>query len=84
MENIINMSLAKAMQGRYFAYSYDVIKDRALPDVDTGLKPVHRRILYSMLGLGLKSNSKPKKAARVVGDVLGRMHPHGYIFNKVG
>lgn len=77
MENIIKMPLEQAISGRYLRYSYDVIKERALPDVRTGLKPVVRKILYDMNELGLKHNSKPKKAARVVGDTIGRFSPHG-------
>ena len=58
-------------------YSMSVIVSRALPDVRDGLKPVHRRILYGMHELGVKSSSSYKKSARIVGEVLGKFHPHG-------
>lgn len=74
---IIKMPLEKAISGRHLRYAYNVITERALPDVRTGLKPVVRKVIYDMHTLGLKSNSKPKKSARVVGDTLGRLHPHG-------
>lgn len=61
----------------YRSYGLKVVGDRAIPDVRDGLKPVHRRILYAMEKLGLKSNTKTKKSARVVGDVIGKYHPHG-------
>src|SRR5690606_34116288 len=61
----------------YLDYSMYVILDRALPHLGDGLKPVHRRIIYAMSDLGLSAASKPKKAARTVGDVLGKFHPHG-------
>lgn len=77
MERIIEMPLEQALGGRYLRYSKEVIEERALPDVRTGLKPVVRKVLYDMNLLGLKSNAKPKKAARVVGDTLGKFQPHG-------
>src|SRR6201990_3452428 len=61
----------------YLVYSMYVILDRALPHIADGLKPVQRRIVYAMSELGLGPNSKPKKSARTVGDVLGKFHPHG-------
>src|ERR1700754_4658462 len=61
----------------YLAYSMYVILDRALPHLADGLKPVQRRIVYAMSELGLGPNSKPKKSARTVGDVIGKFHPHG-------
>lgn len=76
-EKIISKSLGSVMRPRYKAYALSVIGDRALPSMRTGLKPVLRRGLYSMSEMGLKANSKPKKSARVVGDVLGKWHPHG-------
>ncbi len=76
-ENIIKMPIEQALSGRYLRYANDVIKERALPDVRTGLKPVVRKIVYDMNSLGLKSSAKPKKAARVVGDTIGRFSPHG-------
>lgn len=65
------------MEDSFLRYSMSVIIDRALPDVRDGLKPVHRRILYSMNQNGNRSNAKPRKSARIVGDVMGKYHPHG-------
>src|SRR4030065_33868 len=65
------------MKGSYIDYSMSVIVARALPDVRDGLKPVHRRVLFGMQGLGLASNRTYKKSARIVGEVLGKYHPHG-------
>lgn len=62
---------------KYIDYAVAVTVSRALPYVHDGLKPVHRRILYAMLGLGIKAKDKPKKSARIVGDVIGKYHPHG-------
>ncbi|MES2274736.1 MAG: DNA gyrase subunit A [Bacteroidota bacterium] len=76
-DRIIPISIDEEMRAAYIDYSMSVIVSRALPDVRDGLKPVHRRVLYGMLDLGL-SNSKPyKKSARIVGEVLGKYHPHG-------
>lgn len=75
--NIINVDLEKKMKDSYLEYSMSVIVSRALPDVRDGLKPVHRRILYGMEGLGLDPNKPTRKSARVVGDVMGKYHPHG-------
>ena len=72
-----DIELIDALEERYLAYALTTIMDRALPDSRDGLKPVHRRILYGMYKLSLKSNSSFKKSARVVGDVMGRFHPHG-------
>lgn len=74
---ILNVEIAKELQESYLDYAMSVIISRALPDVRDGLKPVHRRILYSMYKLGLHSTSKHLKCANVVGDVLGKYHPHG-------
>ncbi len=71
------IKLVDEMQTSYLDYAMSVIVSRALPDVRDGLKPVHRRILYAMWGLGLKHSSKFLKSARVVGDVMGKYHPHG-------
>ena len=71
------IKLVDEMQNSYLDYAMSVIVSRALPDVRDGLKPVHRRILYAMWGLGLKHNAKFLKSARVVGDVMGKYHPHG-------
>jgi DNA gyrase/topoisomerase IV subunit A len=65
------------MEDSYLRYSMSVIIDRALPDVRDGLKPVHRRILYSMNEQGLRSGARHRKSAKVVGEVMGNYHPHG-------
>src|SRR5690606_11654605 len=65
------------MRGAYIDYSMSVIISRALPDVRDGLKPVHRRVLYGMLELWVNYNKPYKKSARIVGEVLGKYHPHG-------
>ena len=75
--NIINVDLEEKMKDAYLDYSMSVIVSRALPDVRDGLKPVHRRILYGMEGLGLDPNKPTRKSARVVGEVMGKYHPHG-------
>ena len=71
------VSLSEAAQDRYLNYSLSVITSRALPDVRDGLKPVQRRILYAMDQQGLNFNAKHRKCASVVGDVMGKYHPHG-------
>ena len=76
-QNIINIDPEKKMKSSYLEYSMSVIVSRALPDVRDGLKPVHRRILYGMQQLGLDPNKPTRKSARVVGDVMGKFHPHG-------
>ncbi len=76
-QGIIPINIEDEMRGAYIDYSMSVIISRALPDVRDGLKPVHRRILYSMLGLGLTHNRPFRKSATVVGDVLAKYHPHG-------
>lgn len=75
--NIIPINIEEEMRGAYIDYSMSVIISRALPDVRDGLKPVHRRILYGMDELGVNYNKSYKKCARIVGDVLGKYHPHG-------
>ncbi len=75
--NIIPINIEDEMRGAYIDYSMSVIIARALPDVRDGLKPVHRRVLYGMHDLGLSANKPFKKAARIVGEVLGKYHPHG-------
>lgn len=75
--NIKPQEIVKEMQDCYLDYAMSVIVGRALPDVRDGLKPVHRRILYAMWDMGLRSSSKLRKSALVVGDVLGKYHPHG-------
>ena len=72
-----DIELVDALEERYLAYALTTIMDRALPDSRDGLKPVHRRLLYAMYQLNLKPSSSFKKSARVVGDVMGRFHPHG-------
>ncbi|HRU61203.1 MAG TPA: DNA gyrase subunit A [Bacteroidia bacterium] len=76
-EKIIPINIEEEMKTAYIDYSMSVIVSRALPDVRDGLKPVHRRVLYGMLDLGVLSNRPYKKSARIVGEVLGKYHPHG-------
>ncbi|MEC5394343.1 DNA gyrase subunit A [Bergeyella sp. RCAD1439] len=76
-ERLIPINIVDEMKSSYIDYSMSVIVSRALPDVRDGLKPVHRRVLYGMYGLGVFSNRKYLKSARIVGDVLGKYHPHG-------
>ena len=76
-EKIVPISIEDEMQSAYIDYSMSVIVSRALPDVRDGLKPVHRRILYGMSDLGMLHNRNYKKSARIVGEVLGKYHPHG-------
>src|ERR1700756_4431230 len=71
------VNLKDALEERYLTYALSTIMGRALPDVRDGLKPVHRRILYAMRELGLNPQGAYKKCARVVGDVIGKFHPHG-------
>jgi DNA gyrase subunit A len=76
-EKIVSINIEDEMRSAYIDYSMSVIVSRALPDVRDGLKPVHRRVLYGMLDLGVLSNRAHKKSARIVGEVLGKYHPHG-------
>ena len=76
-ERIIPINIEEEMKSKYIDYSMSVIVSRALPDVRDGLKPVHRRVLFGMHELGVKSSSSYKKSARIVGEVLGKFHPHG-------
>ncbi len=76
-EKIIPITIEDEMQSSYIDYSMSVIVSRALPDVRDGLKPVHRRVLYGMSDLGMLHNRNYKKSARIVGEVLGKYHPHG-------
>jgi DNA gyrase subunit A len=76
-EKILRINIEDEMKTAYIDYSMSVIVSRALPDVRDGLKPVHRRVLYGMLDLGVMSNRAYKKSARIVGEVLGKYHPHG-------
>ena len=74
---IKNVEIESEMQDSYLSYAMSVIVGRALPDIRDGLKPVHRRILYAMQDMGMRSNTPFKKSARIVGEVLGKYHPHG-------
>jgi len=74
---IRNVEIESEMQDSYLSYAMSVIIGRALPDIRDGLKPVHRRILYAMYDMGMRSNTPYKKSARIVGEVLGKYHPHG-------
>jgi len=76
-EKIIPVGIEEQMKTSYLRYAMSVIIDRALPDVRDGLKPVQRRILYSMSELGMRSNRPHRKSARIVGEVIGKYHPHG-------
>ena len=76
-EKIIPINIEEEMKSKYIDYSMSVIVSRALPDVRDGLKPVHRRILFGMHELGVRSSASYKKSARIVGEVLGKFHPHG-------
>ena len=74
---IEQVNIDQQMRSAYIDYSMSVIVSRALPDVRDGFKPVHRRVLFGMEGLGLTWTSQTKKSARIVGEVLGKYHPHG-------
>ncbi|MCX5681847.1 MAG: DNA gyrase subunit A, partial [Candidatus Omnitrophica bacterium] len=76
-EKVLPINIEDEMKSSYLSYSMSVIVSRALPDVRDGLKPVHRRILYAMQELGMEHNKAYKKSARIVGEVLGKYHPHG-------
>jgi DNA gyrase subunit A len=76
-ENLGHVEISKEMKDAYLQYSMSVIVGRALPDVRDGLKPVHRRVLFAMNELGNNHNKPYKKSARVVGDTIGKYHPHG-------
>ena len=76
-QNIIEQPMGQILSERYLSYALSTIMSRSLPDVRDGLKPVHRRIMYAMQQLRLRPTTGPKKSARVVGDVIGKFHPHG-------
>ena len=76
-ERIVDVDVSEEMQGSFLEYAYSVIYSRALPDARDGLKPVHRRILYQMADMGLRPDRGHVKSARVVGEVMGKLHPHG-------
>src|SRR3990167_4049231 len=78
-KSVINSEVSAEMKKAYLDYAMSVIVSRAIPSIEDGLKPVQRRILYSMHLMGVKPNSQTKKSARVVGDVIGKFHPHGDI-----
>jgi DNA gyrase subunit A len=75
--NDVRRNISTEMENCYLDYAMSVIVSRALPDIRDGLKPVHRRILYAMESTGLRSNVKYRKSATIVGEVLGKYHPHG-------
>src|SRR6478736_6162524 len=77
VENIVDIDVTSEMEGSFLEYAYSVIYSRALPDARDGLKPVQRRILYMMSEMGLRPDRPYVKSARVVGDVMGKLHPHG-------
>ena len=76
-QELFPVSIETEMKNSYLDYAMSVIVSRAIPDVRDGLKPVHRRILFGMLELGCEYNKPYKKSARIVGDVMGKFHPHG-------
>ena len=76
-DRIIKINIEDEMKSAYIDYSMSVIVSRALPDVRDGLKPVHRRVLFGMNELGVNAGKPHKKSARIVGEVLGKYHPHG-------
>src|SRR6202163_1135449 len=77
VEQIVDIDVAEEMRGSFLEYAYSVIYSRALPDARNGLKPVQRRILFGMNDMGLRPDRGHVKCARVVGEVMGRLHPHG-------
>ena len=76
-EKVIPINIEDEMKSAYIDYSMSVIVSRALPDVRDGMKPVHRRVLFGMHELGIRATGAHKKSARIVGEVLGKYHPHG-------
>ena len=76
IKNMQNTDLVETMRSSFLSYAMSVIVERALPDARDGLKPVQRRILYGMDQLGINHSSQYKKSARIVGDVMGKYHPH--------
>src|SRR4030043_1774419 len=77
MKGVINVEVSEEMKKSYLDYAMSVIVSRAIPAIEDGVKPVQRRILYSMEAMGLKPGTQTKKSARIVGDVIGKFHPHG-------
>src|SRR3989344_1211408 len=78
-KNIIQRNITTEMKESFLDYAMSVITDRALPDVRDGLKPIHRRILYTLHELGLTASAKTRKSAKIIGDVTGNYHPHGTV-----
>src|SRR3989338_8315063 len=78
-DELVHIDITKEMKDSYLDYAMSVITARALPDVRDGLKPVHRRILFAMHEMNLTASVKTRKSAAVVGEVLGKYHPHGHI-----
>ena len=78
-DRVISRAITSEMKESFIDYAMSVITDRALPDVRDGLKPVHRRILYTLHELGLNAGGKTRKSAKIVGDVTGNYHPHGTV-----
>ncbi len=76
-QRVVDIDVASEMQGSFLEYAYSVIYSRALPDARDGLKPVQRRILHTMSNMGLRNDKGHVKCARVVGEVMGKLHPHG-------
>ena len=76
-KGVVNTEVSGEMKKAYLDYAMSVIVSRAIPAIEDGMKPVQRRILYSMSQMGLKPGSQTKKSARIVGDVIGKFHPHG-------
>src|SRR3989344_4883553 len=76
-KEVVNTEISEEMKKSYLDYAMSVIVSRAIPAIEDGLKPVQRRILYAMYQMGLKPGSQTKKSARIVGDVIGKYHPHG-------
>ena len=76
-QNILNRDIVDEMEESYLSYAMSVIISRALPDVRDGLKPVHRRVLFGASGIGAQWNRRYLKSARIVGEVIGKYHPHG-------
>src|SRR5438477_13135702 len=77
--NVVSVNISTEMKESFIDYAMSVITDRALPDIRDGLKPVHRRILYTMHELNLTAGAKTRKSAKIVGDVTGNYHPHGTV-----
>ena len=77
-QKIIDVDFKEEMEESYKNYALEVLSSRAIPDIRDGLKPVQKRIIYDMNDLGIKYNSQYRKCGRIVGDTMGRLHPHGH------